>query len=122
MLPAFLAEQSCPVAVIERPPTECDESLHKAGLSSTTEHMREMLATVSARRWAFADVWQESKARDLWGYLLPGVKFDAQRYRLLSEMQVQPHLGKWIPDEQVLTEIIAKEGAQCRGESQSQQE
>ena len=115
LFPAFIAAQSCPVAVIQRGPEECSKSLAGIGMEPITEAMQRALAKVEARRWEFGEIWQEGKARELWSYLLPAVPFDAQRYRLLSEMQIQPHLGKWIADPQVLNQLV-KEDIRCRGD------
>ena len=121
MLPSFMAEQRCPVAVIQRDPEECSKSLAGIGMGPITEAMQRALAKVEARRWKHREIWQDEQARELWSYLLPAVPFDAQRYHLLCEMQIQPHLGKWNPDRQVLNQLLIKEDLLCRGESQQQQ-
>jgi hypothetical protein len=39
---------------------------------------------------------------------LPDVRFDAVRYRLLRDMQVQPHPRTWTPDASVLRELTTR--------------
>ncbi len=94
----WLATQACPVAVIERDRNDRDASLDAIGYPRSDERMHAALAAAEGRRWQFNDLWREQKARELWAFLLPDVPFDAQRYRLLCEMQIQPHMGKWSPD------------------------
>lgn len=104
LMPKWLDVQTCPVAVIERDPAACDASLARMGLGAVGVLAPE-LDRVKARRWRFADLWNEERARELWAYLLPDVRFDAVRYRLLRDMQVQPHQRTWTPDASVLREL-----------------
>lgn len=62
--------------------------------------MRCLLNVASGRRWQFSDIWNEEKARELWAFLLPGISFDAPRYRLLRNMQIQPK--EWTADLDVM--------------------
>jgi hypothetical protein len=101
LMPKWLTAQTCPIAVIERDPADCDASLARMGLGAVGLLAPE-LARVPARRWRFTDLWNEEQARDLWAFLLPDVRFDAVRYRLLRDMQVQPHPRTWTPDADVL--------------------
>lgn len=89
LMPAWLSQQECPVAIIERDPDECDACLSKLGLPDTGP-LRDAFAKADGRRWRFSDLWNEDKARDLWAFLLPGLPFDAARYRLLREMRIEP--------------------------------
>lgn len=104
LLPAWLAQQDCPVAIIERDPTACDASLWEIGFPDTGD-MRSYLDRVNGRRWKFEDVWEEEGAAELWSFLLPGIAFDAIRYRQLRLMQVQPYMPRWSADADVLREI-----------------
>lgn len=90
MMPGWLAQQDCPVAVIERDPVACDASLVAAGLPPTTERLRESLACVDGSRWRYSDLWHEASARELWAFLLPRLPFDVARYRLLRDMRIEP--------------------------------
>lgn len=112
LMPDWLNAQDCPIAVIVRDPADCDASLARLGLPATDDRMRGLFAKARGRRWSFDDIWNESKARELWAFLLPGIPFDAQRYRLLSAMQVQPHVAKFRVDFHVLQQLqplMAKE-------------
>lgn len=102
LMPRWLREQACPVAVIERDPMACDASLAAMGHGNTSR-LRERFSNVEGRRYAFADLWDEDKARELWEFLLPGIPFDAIRYRLLRAMQVQPY--RWQLNESVAAEL-----------------
>lgn len=108
LFPRWLAQQQCPMAIIERDPGACDASLARMGLGNT-EHLRHALANTPGRRWAFDDLWNESTACELWGYLLPRTPFDAIRYRLLRHMQVQPHMSTWRFDPTTYTEMQRRE-------------
>ncbi len=107
LLPEWLKRQQCPVAVIQRDVGACDASLAGIGYPATTPHMQAMLDEVEGRRFDFADVWDEDEARDVWAFLLPGVAFDAIRYRLLAQMQIQPHMGKWTPNHELIRRMDA---------------
>jgi hypothetical protein len=112
LMPDWFNAQDCPVAIIERDHADCSASLAQYGLLPITLHMRRMLGLANGRRFAFADLWNEARARELWTYLLPGIAFDAMRYRLLSAMQVQPHPAKVRVDFEVLQQLqpmMAKE-------------
>jgi hypothetical protein len=89
LMPDLLASQRCPVAVIERPVSACDASLEKIGLGSAAQ-LERALSRVHARRFAFDGLWNEYEARRLWIYLLPGLPWDSQRYRLLRDMRIEP--------------------------------
>ena len=123
LMPNWLAQQRCPVAIIEREPADC-----AASLGADVAALRAALDAAQGRRWAFDDLWREEPAKALWRYLLPGVPFDALRYRMLRGMQVQPHMKKWTPNMDVIGELIARgllpvsqgEG-QCRGALSQQQ-
>lgn len=114
LLPRWLDRQHCPVAVIERDEGACEASANRIGLSVCG--LRERLQAVEGRRFAFADLWNESTAHDLWAFLLPDLPFDGIRYRLLREMRVQP--TSWAVDEEVAAEVFKRysQGAGvCRG-------
>lgn len=105
LLPDWLEHYSnIPIAVIQRDPAACDASLDKLGLPGTNAYLSKFAAALG-RRFRFEDLWQEASARELWEWLLPQVPFDALRWRLLKEMQVQPHWGQWMVDVQTLREV-----------------
>lgn len=108
LFPRWLAQQQCPIAVIERNASACDASLARIGLSGTKD-LRQALANAPGRRWAFDDLWNERAARELWEHLLPGVAFDPLRYRLLKDIQVQPHMSKWRFDPTTYNEMKRRE-------------
>jgi hypothetical protein len=128
LLKGWVERQSCPVAVIERDPMECRRSLRALYPDGEVDAFVPALNAVRGRRWQFADLWEERTAQALWEYLLPGLPFDAIRYRLLREMNVQCH--KWEVNAEVVGELIkrglmegpalAKEKAKCPGGMQQQ--
>lgn len=89
----WLDQYDCPIAIIERDPADCDKSLSRIGLPDTHSYQH-LLQDAKGRRFAFDNLWTEGGARELWDYLLPAVPFDALRYRVLQDMQIQPHTGK----------------------------
>lgn len=119
MLTGWLKRQQCPVAVIERDPTECAASLRVAGYGSgDVSGLLPCFMAAKGRRFRFADLWTETGARSLWEHVLPGLPFDGIRYRLLAEMNVQPH--KWEVNAEVVGELVQRglmDGSvQCQGE------
>jgi hypothetical protein len=88
LLPSWLQAQRCPVAIIERDHRDCDVSLRRIGLVETTARERELFAQVEGRRWRFADIWEEDKARELWAFLVSR-PFDADRYHRLKRMRIE---------------------------------
>lgn len=98
LLGDWLAQYTCPVVILERDRADCDASLHAVGLGAfASAASTERLDTMAAYRFAFDDLWHEDTARALWAYLLPTIPFDAIRYRLLRDMQVQPVPAALIP-------------------------
>lgn len=90
LMPRWLARYTCPIAIIERNPEECDASLARLGLPDT-DLLREALGATRGLCVDFDELWREGSARALWHYLMPAsIPFDALRYRLLREMHVQP--------------------------------
>jgi hypothetical protein len=106
MLPKWLGQHHCPRVVIERERSACDASLRVMGLPDITDDMVAALDAVDAPRFAFADLWNEGKAKGLWKYLVPGVAFDALRYRQLRGLNVQER--DWTPDWDVMGEVIKR--------------
>jgi hypothetical protein len=94
----------CPVAVIERDPAACDESLRELGLPDSA-FCQAALREVHAQRFAFEGLWDEGGARELWEYLLPQIPFDALRWRLLKDMQVQPYWPRFQPDHETAVHV-----------------
>lgn len=117
LLPGWLRAQRCSVFVVERDRGVCDASLRALGLPETTDAMVAALAAVDAPRIPFADLWDEARAKQWWKRIVPGVAFDAIRYRQLRGMNVQD--VNRTPDWEVMGEVIKRycqgEG-QCRGE------
>lgn len=106
LMPEILARQDCPIAIIERDPDECAASLEGIGYKPEgLAKLKAMLEKAEGWRFPFADLWDEAKAAALWDFLLPGLPFDRLRYRQLSQMKIEPHLGKWRPDPAVIREI-----------------
>src|SRR4249919_677486 len=102
----WLAKQHCPTVVITRDRAACDASLAKMGLPAITDDMVAALDAVQAPRVAFADLWNEASAKRLWNRLLPGVAFDAPRYRQLRGLNVQER--NWTPDWKVMGEVLKR--------------
>ena len=101
----WLSNYKCPIAVIERDSSECDASLARLGLPSG-EPYREAIADAPGRRFRFHDLWSEDCAREIWAYLLPDLPFDALRYRMLRDMQVQP-MGHQGYDVTTMRQLVA---------------
>jgi len=104
LLEGWLDQFRCPIAIIERDPQACDASLRAMGLTNN-DHLRESFRHQKGRVFSFEDLWEESKARALWDYLLPAETFDALRYHQLVRMQVQPHPVHWTLDLSVMNEL-----------------
>lgn len=99
LMPRWLSEHACPIAIIERDYRACDASMEKLGLPGT-EAFRDAVAAMPGERFAFDALFEdEAVARALWGYLLPKLPFDPIRYRMLRDLQVQrhPRIG-YLPD------------------------
>lgn len=108
LFPRWLAQQCCPVAIIERDTEACDASLRRLGMGSAQD-LHAAIGNAEGRRFQFDALWQEETARELWDFLLPGLAFDAIRFRMLKEIQVQPHMGKWRAAEGVFEEMTRRE-------------
>ncbi|WP_423256278.1 hypothetical protein [Dyella sp. KRB-257] len=85
----WLSGYCCPIAVIERHPSDCDRSLQRLGLQDTALYA-DALVHAPGRRFRFEDLWNEEAAEQLWKYLLPTTAFDRTRYRLLRSMRIEP--------------------------------
>ena len=108
LFPKWLHSLDCPVAVIERDPMECAASLRANGLPDDVGPLKRALDAVQGRRFSFSDLWNEVKARELWGFLRPGVPFDASRYRLLRSLHVETKSRT--ADMDVLAELLKRYG------------
>lgn len=106
LMPEFMAGQSCPVAIIDRPAAECEASLTELGFpTGIIQELEEALGEAAGSRFKYASIWDEAGAKELWDFLIPDRGFDVLRYRLLAGMQIQPHMGKWRPDSDVISEV-----------------
>lgn len=117
LMPAWRDTLGCPVAVIERDPKDCAASLERIGLPANL--MPERLREVRGRRWQFTDLWNETKVRELWAFLLPGVPFDAPRYRLLRDLRIEPadySFDPAIAKELARRGLFVMEDTRCLGE------
>lgn len=103
LLPTWLEAQTCPVVKIVRDHRDCDASLVRIGMRPTTPRMRELFKQAQGRPWRFEDIWDEDKARELWG-LLKRTPFDAARYRRLRDLRIEV-IDPWKHDAGVLAEI-----------------
>lgn len=106
LLPDVLAAHHGPLVVIERDQAACEAGVTAIGFPPG--HMGKLtaaLAKVDGWRFRFDDLWIEDEARKLWDVLMPSHPFDVIRYRLLAQMQVQPHMGKWRPDPKTLRDV-----------------
>lgn len=124
LMSELLAQQHCPVAVIDRPVEACQASVEKLGLGSIGP-LKPALDRVKARRFAFDDLWDEYQARRLWIYLMPGIPWDGHRYRLLREMRVEPknphHFNLDVAKELAARGLFVTEDDTCLGASQPPQ-
>ena len=98
----------CPIIAIDRDADEVDASLRKASLPALTDKLKDSFARARGKRYRFTDIWNEDKAREMWAFLLPDVPFNEERYRMLTEIQVQPHMGKWVPDMNIIETLIKR--------------
>lgn len=115
LMPEILERQDCPVVIIERDPADCESSIEKMGLPpGQIQKLKAMLDKAEGWRFPYHDIWVEARARELWGYLLPGFPFDVLRYRQLSQFRIEPHMGKWSPNAGVLSDIQRSE-VPCHG-------
>ncbi len=105
LLRGWLDDYRCPIAIIERDRAQCDASLERIGYTGNIPTAN--LDSMRGYRIAFDDLWQEEAAQALWSHLLPDLQFDVIRYRLLRDMQVQPHMGKWTPDAATMHGLIS---------------
>lgn len=106
LMPEILQRQDCPVAIIERDPSDCEQSIERMGFKeSHIQKLKTMLDQADGRRFQYEDLWVEERAEELWDFLVPGLKFDHLRYRQLAQMQIQPHMGKWKPNANVLEDM-----------------
>jgi hypothetical protein len=108
LFPRWLDTLDCPVAVIEREPGEVSASLEAIGLPEDVGALKHALDATDGRRWRFADLWNEDKARELWAFLLPRIPFDAQRYRLLRNLRVETKTRT--ADMDTLAELLKRYG------------
>lgn len=104
MLPDWLKTYRCPIAVVVRDVQECDRSLRRLGLPDAAL-CHQFLSDAPGRRFPFEALWKEESARTLWEYLLPVVPFDALRWKLLKDMQVQPYWPNWSVDAETMRHI-----------------
>lgn len=106
LMPAWLAEQRCPVAKIVRPSIECDASLRRIGLPETTPAMRALFIDAPGRIWRFSDLQDEARVRRLWEFLRSD-PFDGRRYRRLRGMHIEVREpGRFDPD--IARELIRR--------------
>ncbi len=115
LMRGWLENYDCPTALIERDPVACDASLRAIGLPGTAPITR-LFNQADGRRFAYESLWHEEGARELWNFLLPHVPFDRLRYRLLQDMQIQPHMGKWMPDMTTMATLIGNGTLQLASE------
>lgn len=112
LFPKWIASLDCPIAVIERNPDDCDTSLARMGWGDTSGCLNAFKAA-PGRRFNWTSLWNEAEAAELWAYLMPDVTFDAIRYRLLTDIQVQPHMGKWLWSPKIFHEMQRRENESC---------
>ena len=108
LFPRWVAAQGCPVAVIERPKAARDASLSRLGLHGILA-LELLLDSLPGRRFAFDQLWREDGARALQEFLLPGVPFDAIRYRELVRANAQPEPSQIFVDASVCPEMLRRE-------------
>lgn len=107
LLPKWVASLDCPIAVIERDPEDCNASLAGMGWGDVSGCLESFMAA-PGKRFKWSSLWNEDKARELWAYLTPE-PFDSIRYRMLTEIQVQPHMTKWSWEPEIFHEMKRRE-------------
>lgn len=115
LFPKWMAALKCPIAVIERNPDDCDASLARMAWGDVSGCVEPFMAA-PGQRFRWSALWDEDKARELWDFLMPGLAFDSIRYRMLTEIQVQPHMAKWSWEPAVFDEMKRRENEPCRSE------
>lgn len=108
LFPKWMATLDCPIAVIERDSSICDESLSRMGWGDTSGLLGDF-AAAPGKRFKWSDLWDEEKAKNLWHFLLPNTPFDSIRYTMLRSIQVQPHMGKWEWEPEIFHEMKRRE-------------
>lgn len=93
MLPGLMREIAarCPLVVIERDRFDVGASLAEMGLPEISDDVHRRFERAPGRRVPFGALWEdERQAKAVWDYLRPDAAFDAERWRLLRDMRIEP--------------------------------
>lgn len=108
LFPKWLSGHKGPLVKIVRNACDRKASLEKIGWGGSLT-LSDAFSATSGYTFDFDDLWDEDAAHNLWDYLLPEIPFDSIRYRMLRDIQVQPHLDKVPFDQSVFDTMKARE-------------
>ena len=109
LLPSFLSRANCPVVGIYRSITEIDKSLvEELQLTPLNPAAPEIFLKNIApyRLYAFADLFKEDTARQIWDFLRPDTPFNKLRWELYKECQIQPNFAACRPNTEAFRSVI----------------
>lgn len=92
----WVAQQTCPILILERDPMECNASLVRLGLPEIPMSMIEAFMALPGRRVPY-DALSERE----WNYLLPDVPFNYERHDMLRSFAIQPDFSQPIDTSQL---------------------
>lgn len=78
--------------ILHRDIDECSASLQALGFPPLSDYWRTALDGIEGRHYHWQDVWDEAKAKDIYEFLLQR-EFDAERWRWIKEIEMQPHFA-----------------------------
>jgi hypothetical protein len=108
LYPELLMQSSARILLVDRDVRQINKSLVGLGLPAMPEALVQRFRQVAGPRIAFEELWTEDGARRVWTHLLPNYHFDADRYRLLRSMSIQPKLDRYAPEPEVMKQLIER--------------
>lgn len=97
MYPDWFNEQRCKKLVLVRDFDEVNESLTRLGIGAIDKSLLANVYDMNAERISYSDLFNEQIMRGVFEYLLDD-EFDEWRYRVLTQMRVNPHFDRTTPD------------------------
>jgi len=108
LLDGFLEAAGCPVVVIDNDLEEVQRSLLEMGAPALTRGAVEMFDRLTFPRFQMDDLFDEDGAREIWTILRPDMPMDVERWKLLSQLKIQPDFYKWKPDPKIMREALER--------------
>lgn len=93
--------------VIVRDITLINASMEKLGMPEVGIPDLRSFFVIEGKRVQFSDLFLQDKAREIWEYLLPNLKFDHERYQELVKMNIQPSDRVQVPDSDYIKRAIS---------------